>query len=86
MELLAPENKQTLISNNEHKLLSINMFMRPIGVKTNASDFKDFRLQRLLHESEKYSIMCFQEMFDVLTFRCGDFLEKIHEKGFKYFC
>ncbi|CAI2369971.1 unnamed protein product [Moneuplotes crassus] len=57
-DLESPKRKDT----NAAKVLSINMFLRPV-VKTNDSDYKYERLQELLGVIHNFDIMCFQEVF-----------------------
>jgi len=41
------------------RLLTYNMFMRPPPVKTNATDFKDARLDEFVKQFDNFDIECF---------------------------
>lgn len=45
------------------------MFMRPPPVKTNASDFKDARLDEFVKTLDDFDIICFQEVFSTMNTR-----------------
>jgi hypothetical protein len=51
------------------RLLTYNMFMRPPPVKTNATDFKDARLDEFVKQFDNFDIICFQEVFTTLNTR-----------------
>jgi len=51
------------------RLLTYNMFMRPPPVKTNATDFKDARLDEFVKQLDNFDIICFQEVFTTLNTR-----------------
>ena len=57
------------IERNHIKLLTYNMFMRPPPVKTNASDFKDARLNEFVKQLDDFDIICHQEIFTTLNTR-----------------
>ncbi|KAF0973351.1 hypothetical protein FDP41_008558 [Naegleria fowleri] len=59
------------------KILSYNLFMRPL-VKTNASDYKDARLEELMMEwkSRRIDILCLQELFSTASYRSSRVLNE----------
>ena len=48
-----------LVPRRHIRLLTQNMFMRPPPVKTNASDFKDARLDEFVKQFDNFDIICF---------------------------
>jgi endonuclease/exonuclease/phosphatase family metal-dependent hydrolase len=71
--------------DNEIKVLTYNVFLRPYGIKSNQSDHKDLRLNFIVDMINEYQIVCLQEVFDNFTHRRNALLEKAFEIGFKYF-
>lgn len=66
------------------RLLTINMFMRPI-VNTNGSDHKEGRLQYFCeHYLPHYDVIAFQEMFDWVNTRKQRLIREAKNKGFTY--
>lgn len=51
------------------RLLTFNVFLRPPPIKTNEDDYKEERFQEILKIIDNYDIVCFQEMFQMGTFR-----------------
>ena len=45
------------------------MFMRPPPVKTNASDYKDARLDEFVKQFDNFDIICHQEVFTTMNTR-----------------
>ena len=70
----------------EIKLLTYNIFMRPLGVKNNSDDFKSERLSQIIKTVlPAYDIICFQESFDCFTFRKQRLLSEAQKQGFEFF-
>jgi endonuclease/exonuclease/phosphatase family metal-dependent hydrolase len=72
-QLQSPKEDDLLESNvvprKFIRLLTYNMFMRPPPVKTNATDFKDARLDEFVKQLDNFDIICFQEVFTTLNTR-----------------
>lgn len=46
------------------KILTLNLFLRPPGIHTNDSDYKDLRTHVFIDECiSAYDIICLQEVF-----------------------
>ena len=62
-QLQSPKEDDLLESNvvprKFIRLLTYNMFMRPPPVKTNATDFKDARLDEFVKQLDNFDIICF---------------------------
>jgi len=69
------------------KALTYNIFIRPPGVRSHGSDFKDARLKHFLHfEMDKWDIVALQELFGSYTNRKEKFMKKSEKLwGFRYF-
>ena len=67
------------------KILTYNIFMRPYLIKNNADDHKETRLDMLIQIFRDYDVVCLQEIFDVFTHRRQKLLRKAEKVGFKYF-
>lgn len=66
------------------KLLTYNMFMRPPPVKTNASDFKDARLDEFVKKLDDFDIICHQEVFSTLNTRKQRLITYAKKAGLTY--
>ncbi|KAJ1660056.1 hypothetical protein IWQ61_000950 [Dispira simplex] len=68
------------------RILTLNLFMRPPGIKTNASDYKDARLDYVIkHVLPQYDIISFQELFSFMNSRVDRLLRAARAAGFGYF-
>lgn len=73
------------VSSNKVRILSYNLFIRPPGIKNNASDFKSDRLNYFRdNELCNWDIIGFQELFGSFSKRRKRFLEEAAKKGFLY--
>ena len=61
-----------------------NMFMRPPPVKTNATDFKDARLDEFVKQLDNFDIICFQEVFTTLNTRKQRLISYSQKAGLIY--
>jgi len=66
------------------RLLTYNMFMRPPPVKTNATDFKDARLDEFVKQLDNFDIICFQEVFTTLNTRKQRLISYAQKAGLIY--
>lgn len=66
------------------KLLTYNLFLRPPGIKTNFSDYKDERLEDFLALIQEYDIICLQEVFGTFSSRKERLIKYAIKKGFYY--
>ncbi|RCI01568.1 hypothetical protein CU097_014297 [Rhizopus azygosporus] len=65
------------------RLLTLNIFMRPPGVKNNANDYKEQRLDYIIeHILPSYDIITFQEAFAFANRRVDKLLVKAYDQGF----
>lgn len=69
---------------NQIKILTYNILMRPYLIKTNKSDFKSSRLPKLINSIKNHDIVCFQESFDNFTHRKHSLIKLASKIGFKY--
>ena len=61
------------------------MFMRPPPVKTNATDFKDARLDAFAKtQFDNFDIICFQELFSTVNTRKQRLISYAQKAGFVY--
>ncbi|KAJ1925465.1 hypothetical protein IWQ60_004546 [Tieghemiomyces parasiticus] len=67
------------------RILSINLFVRPPGIRTHASDFKDERIQYAIdHVLPEYDIVSFQELFAFASPRRARLIRAAQAQGFHY--
>lgn len=72
--------------SQEVRILTLNMFLRPPPVKTNASDFKDARADYLVsHVLENYDIVCLQEVFSLFNNRKDRIIQGALDRGLHHF-
>ena len=70
-----------LLLNNQIKLLTYNMFLRPL-VNTNESDYKYERLDAFTkHYIEEFDIVCLQEVFEGFNSFKATLISKASEVG-----
>eukprot|EP00123_Amoebidium_parasiticum_P013958 comp22247_c0_seq1/m.32840 comp22247_c0_seq1/g.32840 ORF comp22247_c0_seq1/g.32840 comp22247_c0_seq1/m.32840 type:complete len:395 (-) comp22247_c0_seq1:27-1211(-) len=81
---LFPVNMQRIEPVKELRVLSYNLFVRPPGINTHGSDFKDQRLDLFALELSHYDIVCLQELFDFGSYRRSRFVNRAKNLGFKY--
>ncbi|KAJ1967863.1 hypothetical protein IWQ62_001587 [Dispira parvispora] len=68
------------------RILTLNLFMRPPGIKTNASDYKDARLDYVIkHVLPQYDVISFQELFSFMNSRVDHLLRAARAAGFGHF-
>ncbi|RKP34845.1 Endonuclease/exonuclease/phosphatase [Dimargaris cristalligena] len=67
------------------RILTINLFIRPPGIKTNASDFKDARVQYVIdHVLPNYDVVCFQELFAFGSDRRARIIQAARQLGYTH--
>lgn len=69
--------------DNTINLLTLNLFLRPPGIHTNYSDYKDLRTQVFIEDFlPKFDIICLQEVFGTGSKRREKILKEASKKGF----
>ncbi|KAJ1651656.1 hypothetical protein IWQ61_007831 [Dispira simplex] len=67
------------------RMLTLNMFMRPPGIRSHSSDYKDERLRYLIDELlPRYDIITLQEMFAFMSTRRRRLIRAAEKQGFHY--
>jgi len=66
------------------RVLTYNMFMRPPPVKTNASDFKDARLDEFAKQLDNFDVIAIQEVFTTLNTRKQRLISYAKKAGLIY--
>lgn len=66
------------------RILTYNVYLRPYLIKTNEDDYKQERLDMMIHQFEEYDVVCLEECFDTFTHRQFDLISKLASKGFEY--
>ncbi|EDR27066.1 sphingomyelinase C precursor, putative [Entamoeba dispar SAW760] len=67
------------------RILTYNMYLRPMLISAAGHDHKDSRLKMFCKERLKdFDIICFQEVFKELNWRREKLLKKAKKAGFKY--
>ncbi|KAI8343128.1 Endonuclease/exonuclease/phosphatase [Chlamydoabsidia padenii] len=79
-------DKVLLTPQDQARLLTLNIFMRPPGIKNNWSDYKDDRLDYIIHHIlPHYDIIAFQESFGFATRRKDELIKQARLKyGFNH--
>ncbi|RCI04466.1 Sphingomyelin phosphodiesterase 2, neutral membrane (Neutral sphingomyelinase), partial [Rhizopus stolonifer] len=73
------------LSSNSARLLTFNIFMRPPGIKNNADDYKDERLDYIIHHLlPSYDIITMQEAFAYANRRIDTLTTQAFDQGFHY--
>jgi hypothetical protein len=73
------------VANDTAKFLTLNIFMRPPGVKNNWSDFKDDRTDFIIrHVLPHYDVVSFQESFGFGSRRKDYLIRAAREMGYNY--
>lgn len=73
-----------ILPRNFIRFLSYNLFMRPPPVKTNASDFKDARLDEFAKVLDDFDIINIQEVFTTLNTRKQRLISYAKKAGLMY--
>ena len=81
---LLSETNPTDFRSNTIKLLTYNLFLRPPGIKTNKSDYKDDRLTEFMNIMGDYDIICLQEVFGTFNSRKERLIKQALKKGFYF--
>ncbi|KAI8364929.1 Endonuclease/exonuclease/phosphatase [Blakeslea trispora] len=67
------------------RLLTLNIFMRPPGIKNNENDYKNDRLEYIIHNIlPSYDIITIQEAFAFANRRIDHLLAAAFDQGFHY--
>ena len=65
------------------RILSLNLFLRPPFVKTNHSDYKDYRTKYFCeHIMQHFDVICLQEVFGAFNNRKQRIISEAYKKGF----
>ncbi|KAI8579798.1 hypothetical protein K450DRAFT_240382 [Umbelopsis ramanniana AG] len=73
------------IANDTAKFLTLNIFMRPPGVKNNWSDYKDDRTDFIIrHVLPNYDVVSFQESFGFGSRRKDHLIRAAREMGYNH--
>jgi len=76
---------ENVVDRNNIKILTYNIFLRPPGVKNNASDHKDERLKGFIKILKDFDIICLQEMFGFLNKRKHKLIRCATKAGFLFY-
>lgn len=74
-----------ILSRDNIRILTYNIFLRPPLVKNNDSDWKDERLEDFLKLLHNYDIICLQEAFGMYNSRKLQLIRAANKNGFFYF-
>jgi len=67
------------------RILSLNFYMRPMGVSDTHGDYKKERLQDFIsHHLDQFDVLSLQEMFSTFSFRRNELVLAARKKGFSY--
>jgi endonuclease/exonuclease/phosphatase family metal-dependent hydrolase len=68
------------------RLLTLNLFLRPPGIHTNYSDYKDLRTEVFVEDFlQLFDIVCLQEVFGTFNYRKDRILKEAEKKGFFHY-
>ncbi|KAI7863727.1 Endonuclease/exonuclease/phosphatase [Spinellus fusiger] len=74
------------VTNTSARFLTLNIFMRPPGIKNNFSDYKSERLDYIIHSIlPRYDIIAMQEAFAFANHRMDTLLQQARSLGFNYY-
>jgi endonuclease/exonuclease/phosphatase family metal-dependent hydrolase len=90
-----PASPQHLIHGAEHikkrepvtrmRILSLNFYMRPMGVSDMHGDYKKERLRDFItHHLDDFDVLSLQEMFSTFSFRRNELVLAAQKQGFSY--
>ena len=78
MELTSPHPTRTL------RILSYNFFLRPPLVNNNGDDYKNERVESFTPFYPNFDIICFQEVFSLLSFRHKQITKSAKGEGYSF--
>ena len=78
------KNKSVLLDRKNIRLLTYNMFIRPL-TKNNENDWKDERLEDFLKIMHNYDVICLQEMFGSYSNRKSRLIRAATKNGLFYY-
>ncbi|RUS14911.1 hypothetical protein BC938DRAFT_477163 [Jimgerdemannia flammicorona] len=74
-----------MTTNTSARFLTLNIFMRPPGIRNNLSDYKDSRLEYLIrYVLPRYDVVALQEAFAFGTIRKDILIREARKLGFNY--
>jgi endonuclease/exonuclease/phosphatase family metal-dependent hydrolase len=79
------DSQNRLLSRENIKVLTYNIFLRPPPVKNNENDWKDERLVDFCDNFEKFDIICLQEMFGAFNSRKQSLIRNATKAGFFFY-
>lgn len=74
-----------LLSRDNIRLLTYNIFLRPPLINNNESDWKDERLDDFIRLLHNYDIICLQEAFEMYSSRKQKLIRAANKNGFFYY-
>lgn len=77
--------EEKVLSRNNVKLLTYNIFLRPPPVKNNENDWKDERLADFIKLLDSFDIVCLQECFGSLNNRKQELIKYANKTGLFFF-
>jgi endonuclease/exonuclease/phosphatase family metal-dependent hydrolase len=78
-------DKSSILSRQNIKLLSYNIFIRPPPVKNNENDWKDERQVDFIKLLDNFDIVCLQEMFGSLSSRRQELIKYAYKSGLFFY-
>ncbi|KAG0171827.1 hypothetical protein DFQ30_000286 [Apophysomyces sp. BC1015] len=82
---LPPPSQADTSTNSTARFLTLNIFMRPPGIKNNWSDYKDERLDYIIrYVLPHYDVITIQEAFAFANRRIDYLIEKAQALGFNH--
>ena len=80
------QNNNELLEIMRIQILTYNLFLRPVWIKTNESDYKDERLDIFSKtQLSRFDIICFQEVFQLFNCRKDKLIRWGLKSGYLYF-
>ena len=73
--------KNPLLKQQGVRIWSYNVFLRPPPIKNNNDDYKSERFNLIIDRIHLYDIVCFQELFQIGSFRVEDMIAAGIGKG-----
>lgn len=72
------------LDREDVRIMTLNLFMRPPGIKNNENDYKEERFDEYLKLLNNYDIICNQEIFNCLNSRKERLVAHAKKLGFIY--
>ncbi|ELP93474.1 sphingomyelinase C precursor, putative [Entamoeba invadens IP1] len=79
------ESEVVDVENKPLRVLTYNMYLRPMLISANGHDHKNSRLKEFCRDQlATFDVICFQEVFKELNWRREKLLKKAKKAGFKW--